>query len=169
MIKKTLCLLALPLLLSQPTFADDKNTANMLVGEWQCSQILTPEEGISLSVDYIQLFTAQRNFTLDGSMKMKFTVEEMNQMLGGSSLNYLFEGSGSWSTQPGYLTIKTENATMTPNSPMAQQLHQAGILDVNKLREMKSEDKFIINTLSKTTLQITHTKEKFTTQCMRTK
>lgn len=167
--KKTLCLLALPLLLSQPTFANDKSTANLLIGEWQCSQNLTPDEGINLSVEYIQLFTAQRNFTLDGSMKMKFTVEEMNQMLGGDSLNYLFEGSGSWSTEPGYLTIKTENATMKPNSPIAQQLHQAGILDVNKLREMKSEDKFIINTLNKKTLQLTHAKEKFTTQCIRNK
>ncbi len=165
--KKTLCLLALPLLLSQPTFADDKSTTNLLIGEWQCSQNITTDEGISLAVNYIQLFTAQRNFTLDGSMKMKFTVEEMNQMLGGDSLNYLFEGSGSWSTKPGYLTIKTENATMKPNSPMAQQLHQAGILDVNKLREMKSTDEFVINTLSKKTLQLTHTKEKFTTQCQR--
>lgn len=165
--KKNLCLLALPLLLIQPAFAEDKNTAKMLVGEWQCSQNLAPEEGISLSVEYIQLFTAQRNFTLDGSMKMKFTVEEMNQMLGGDSLNYLFEGSGSWSTKPGYLTIKTENATMKPNSPIAQQLHQAGILDVNQLREMKSTDEFVINALNKKTLQLTHAKEKFTTQCQR--
>lgn len=166
--KKTLCLLALPLLMIQPAFAEDENTAKMLVGEWQCSQNLVPEEGISLSVEYLQLFTAQGNFTLDGSMKMKFTLEEMNQMLGGNSLNYLFEGSGSWSTKPGYLTIKTENATMKPNNSMAQQLHQAGILDVNKLREIKSEDTFIVNNLTNSHLKLTHTKEKFITQCQRT-
>lgn len=166
--KKTLCLLALPLLLNQPVLAEDQNTAQILIGEWQCSQNLTPDEGINLSVEYIQLFTAQRNFTLDGSMKMKFTIAEMNQMLGGDSLNYLFEGSGNWSTKPGYVTIKTENATIKPNNPMAQQLHQAGILDVNKLREMKSEDTFIINSLTSSHLKLTHVKEKFTTQCTRT-
>lgn len=167
MIKKKLCLLALPFLFVQPSLAEDNATAKMLVGEWRCEQQLTPEEGISLKIEYIQLFTAQHNFTLDGSMKMKFTVEEMNQMLGGDSLNYLFEGSGSWSVKPGYLTIKTENATMKPNSPIAEQLHKAGILDVNKLREMQSEDAFIINKLTKNALQLTHTKENFTTECSR--
>lgn len=167
MIKKTLYLLALPLLFTQHSLAEDNTTAKMLIGEWHCAQNLTPEKGINLAVDYVQLFTAQRNFTLDGTMKMEFTVKEMNQMLGGDSLNYLFEGSGSWSVKPGYLTIKTENATMKPNSPIAEQLHKAGILDVNKLRDMQSEDDFIINKLTQNSLQLTHTKEKFTTQCSR--
>lgn len=168
--KKTLSLFALSLLLlTQPTFAQDKNTAKMLIGEWRCTQNITPEEGINLTIDYIQLFTAQRNFTLDGSMKMKFTIEEMNLMLGGDSLDYLFEGSGSWSTKPGRVIIKTENAKMTPNNPIAQQLHDTGIMDVNDLREMQSEDEFIIDNISKNSLKITHTKEDFSTECVRTK
>lgn len=157
------------LLLTQPVLAKDKNTAKILVGEWRCTQNLTPEEGINLSVEYIQLFTAQRNFTLDGTMEISFTMEEMRQMLGGGSLNYLFEGSGSWSTQPNRLTIKTENAKMTPNSPLAQQMHDAGLMDVNDLRDMQSEDVFIINSLTKNSLTLTHEKEGFTAQCSRTK
>jgi len=167
--KKTLCSLALTLLVvTLPAVAEDNSTAKMLVGEWHCTQNLTPEAGINLSVEYIQLFTEQRNFTLDGSMEMHFTLEEMNQMFGGDSLNYLFEGSGSWSAKPQRLFIKTENANMKPNNPIAQQLHDAGIMDVNELRDVQSEDEFIINALSKNTLKLTHAKENFFTQCTRT-
>ena len=95
--KKMLCFLALSLtLLAQPTLAQDKSIAKMLVGEWHCTQNLNPEEGINLNVEYTQLFTAQRNFTLDGSMDMAFDVKEMNAMFGSGGLKYLFEGSGSW-------------------------------------------------------------------------
>lgn len=168
--KKILGLLALSLLLlTQPLLAEESNISRKLIGEWRCTQQLTPEEGISLSVDYIQLFTAQRNFTLDGSMEMKFSMPEMSQMFGGDTLNYLFEGSGSWLTKPERLIVKTENADMTPNSPIAQQMHDSGIMDVNDLKEMQSEDEFIINHLSRNSLKLTHIQEDFTTNCTRTK
>lgn len=168
--KKTLYPLAVTLLLlTQPALATASSLSQLLVGEWQCSQKIAPEEGISLSVEYIQLFTAQRNFTLDGSMKINFTMEEMSQMFGGSSLDYLFEGSGSWSLQPERLIIKTENAKMTPNNPLAQQMFDAGIMDINDLRDMQSEDEFIIKNLTQSTLVLTHSEEGFTTQCSRSK
>lgn len=167
--KKTCYLLALALLLLvQPTFAQDKNTAKMLEGKWRCTQNLVPEEGIELKIEYIQQLTAQRKITLNGGMEMKFTQAEMNAMFGGDSLKYLFEGEGSWSTQPNRLTVKTDKAIMTPNSPIAKQLHDSGIMDVNTLRDMQSEDEFIIKNLSKNSVELTHTKENFTTQCVRT-
>lgn len=165
--KFSLLLLALALL-AQPAFAQEKNTAKQLVGEWRCTQHITPEEGLSLTVEFIQLFTAQRNFTLDGKMEMQFNMDEMKQMFGGSSLSYIFEGSGSWSTLPGYLIIKTENSNMTPNSPVAQQLHDAGLMDVNDLKNMKSEDQFIIISLDRNFLKLKHSEEDFITECTRT-
>ncbi len=166
--KKILFALALSLLLlTQPAVAKDSSTAQMLVGEWRCTQKLEPEEGLTLTVNYIQLFTAQRNFTLDGSMEIEFNMPEMKQMFGGDTLNYLFEGSGSWITQPKRLIIKTENTNMTPNSPLAQQMHDAGIMDMNDLQEMQSEDEFIINSLSKNSLKLTHLEEEFTAECTR--
>ena len=168
--KKTLYPLVVTLLfLTQPVLATASNLSQTLVGEWGCTQNFAPEKGINLSVKYIQLFTAQHNFTLDGSMKITFTLEEMRQMFGNSSLDYLFEGSGSWSTQAERLIIKTENAKMTPNNPLAQQMHNAGIMDMNDLQEMQSKDEFIINSLTRDSLTLTHTEEGFTTQCSRTK
>lgn len=168
--KKMLCLLALPLiLLTQPTLAQDKNTAKMLVGEWRCTQSLNPDEGINLKVEYIQNFTAQRSFTLDGSMELAFDIKEMNAMFGGDALKYLIKGEGSWSTQPNRLFLKVKEIDIKPNSPIAQQMHDAGIMDADDINSMENEEEFVIANLNKNSFKLTHTKENFTTQCTRTK
>lgn len=166
--KRHYLLVLLLVLLAQPILAQDKNTAKMLIGEWRCTQSLSPEQGIHLNIEYTQHFTHQRHFTLNGSIEMKFSIPEMNAMFGGDSLKYLFEGNGRWSTQPNRLIVKTENTKVQPNSPMAQQMQDAGIMDLDDLRDIQSEDAFIINNLSKNSLQLTHAEENFTTQCART-
>lgn len=158
--KKTLSLVCTTVLLacSLSLQASDARLADQLIGEWHCSQELQPDPGMTLKVEYIQLFTGQRHFTLDGSMELYFA---------GNQLSYRFEGSGDWSTAPEHLTIKTRNSQVSPANQLAQQLHDAGILDVNQLRDMNSDDTFEMVSISSREMQLRHTEEAFSTRCVR--
>lgn len=145
-------------LVALPAAASDSRLAGQIVGEWQCSQQLQPEPGLILNLQYTQLFTAQRHFTLDGNMSMD---------VGGNALAYAFEGTGNWSTRPNQLLVNTSNSQVTPTSPMARQLHEAGILDVNQLRDRQSNDVFQVVSISRNEMELRHTKENFQTHCVR--
>lgn len=158
--RKILSLIGVSCLLSFATLtslADDKQKASLIQGEWQCSQLLSPDPQISLQVDYTQLFTT-RHFTLDGTMDMQFA---------NNLLKYTVQGTGDWSVSGDQLTISTKNSEVTPNNPMALQLHQAGILDVNQLRNIQSKDVFNILALNKKEMRLKHTKEDLGTDCIR--
>lgn len=148
------CLLTFTALTS---LADDKQKASLIQGEWQCSQLLSPDPQISLQVDYTQLFTSS-HFTLDGTMDMQFA---------NNLLKYTVQGTGDWSVSGDQLTISTKNSEVTPNNPMALQLHQAGILDVNQLRNIQSKDVFNILALNKKEMRLKHTEEDLGTDCIR--
>ena len=137
--------------------ADDQQKASLIQGEWRCSQLLSPDPQISLQVDYTQLFTT-RHFTLDGSMDMQFA---------NNLLKYTVEGSGDWSVRGDQLIISTRNSDVKPGNPMALQLHEAGILDVNQLRNIQSEDVFNILTLNSKEMRLKHSKEDLGTDCVR--
>ncbi|SFX42430.1 hypothetical protein [Marinospirillum alkaliphilum] len=158
--KKTLSLICVISLLacSLSLQASDARLANQLIGEWQCSQQIQPDPSMTIKIDYIQLFTGQRHFTLDGNMEMSFA---------GQQLSYKFEGSGDWSTGPGRLTIKTRNSNAQPTNALAQQLHDAGILDVNQLRDLESDDTFEMVSITQQAMELRHLEEDFSTRCVR--
>lgn len=160
MMKKILSLLGISCLVLFTTLtslADDKQKASLIQGTWQCSQQLTPDPQISLQVEYTQLFTTH-HFTLDGRMDMLFA---------NNQLKYSVQGTGDWSVRGNQLTINTRNSEVSPNNPLALQLHQAGILDVNQLRNIQSEDVFNILVLNQQEMRLKHTKEDLGATCIR--